>query len=140
MSCVLRVHGKHFDVDRYLRSDGALQPIAIHRKGHPFAGRPGARKLTSSALTFGVSKRGFSDFEGQVRDAIRFLTKHERAIRKLRRCPGVEVASVDFGVVGDRREPYDQYFCPEALVRIAGRLSLNVVVSDYTRLIEPVGS
>jgi len=100
MSCILRVFGRRFDVDRYL-AHSPFQAIAVCRRGEPVfsSTQPDGRKLTHSGCNIEVSRRGFADFHGQVRDAIRFLRKHERTIRALGWIPGVESAGLHFGVV-----------------------------------------
>lgn len=131
MSCVLRVFGKRFDVDRYL-ARSPFRPCGVHRRGEPVAPltQPNGRKRTQSGCNIEVSKKDFADFAGSIRDAIRFLRKHGPAVRALRRFAGVEWARLDFGV-----EWCDViYQCdvlPEALVVLAGRCRLGLEISHY---------
>jgi hypothetical protein len=131
MGCVLRVAGRDFDVDAYV-SRGALLPAAVYRRGEnrsPTLQR--ARRGLQSGFSVVVSRRDFSDFAGQVKDAIGFLGRHRRAVRALRRRKGVESAVLDFGV--DRRPQAEiqvQVFSEE-LVRLAGDLGLALELSFY---------
>src|ERR687898_774193 len=99
MSCILRASGRAFDVDRYL-TRSSFRAIAVHRRGAPVfpASQPDGRKHERSGCNIEVSQRGFSDFPGQVRDAVRFLKENAAAVRLLRRFPGVESLALDFGV------------------------------------------
>ena len=77
-----------------------------------------------------MSAKDFDDFAGQVRDAIRFLKRHGAAVRKLRRFPGVEDATLDFGIVWhDVAVQAD--VLPAELVLLAGKCGLAVEVSHY---------
>jgi hypothetical protein len=90
MGCVLRASGRRFDVDAYL-TRAALSPVAVHRRGAPVfpASQPDGRRHTRSGINVLISERDFDDFSGQLRDAERFLRRHARAVRVLRRFPGV---------------------------------------------------
>src|SRR5687768_3574850 len=116
MGCVLRAQGKKFDLDRYLRRKSSLTPVAVHRRGAPrFSTQPAGKKNAMSSLSVDVSRRDFSDFKGQIRDAIRFLEKRRAAIDRLRRFTGVETVGLDFGV-DFPRSPNEVYNFPEALL------------------------
>ena len=131
MGCVLRVAGRDFDVDAYLRR-GVLVPSAVYRRGEArFPTLPRARKTPQSGFNIVVSKKEFSDFAGQVRDAMGFLGHHRRAIRALRRRKGVEGATLDFGVERRAEAVVQVQVFPEDLVRLAGQLGLALELSVY---------
>jgi len=61
-----------------------LQPIIIHRKGHPRV--PGATAFSpSSGFNVDVS-RADGILEKQAGDAVRFLKRHASGLARLRRC------------------------------------------------------
>jgi hypothetical protein len=131
MSCVLKVAGREFDVDAYMKR-GALVPSGVYRRGEArFPTLPRARPNSQSGFNVVVSKKPFSDFEGQVRDAVTFLGKQRRAILALRRRAGVEGATLAFGVErrGDAAVQFQVF--PEDLVRLAGQLGVALELSFY---------
>lgn len=131
MACLLRVAGQEFDVDAYL-ARGALAPSGVYRRGEArFPTLPRARKSLRSGFNIVVSKKEFSDFTGQVRDALSFLARHRRAVRALRRRKGVDGAELDFGVERRPEAAIQVQPFPEDLVRIAGELGLALTLSFY---------
>jgi len=131
VGCVLRVAGQDFDVDSYL-SRGALVPVAIYRRAESrFPTLPRARKSLESGFNIAVSSRPISDFEGQVEEAVTFLSRHRRAVRALRRREGVESATLDFRLEQRPEAPMQGHVFPERLVRLAGELGLSLEVSFY---------
>jgi hypothetical protein len=130
MSCILRAGGTRFDVDRCLKKL-PLQAVAVHRKGAPYLGRPGAMKNKASHLAVVVSEREMTDFDGQARDAVRFLAKNQRAMRLLKAFSGVTIVRLDFGVAIEERRFDTPYTLPERLVRLAGNLGLSLTITVY---------
>lgn len=131
MSCVLRVAGRELDVDAYIKR-GALIPSAVYRRGEArFPTLPRARTNAKSGFNIVISKKPFSDFEGQVREAVTFLEKQRRAIQALRRRHGVEGAVLDFGVERRADAAVQVQVFPEDLVRLAGQLGLALELSFY---------
>jgi hypothetical protein len=129
VGCVLRVAGRDFDVDAYLRR-GGLIPTAVYRRGEArFPTLPRARKNLQSGFNIVVSKKDSSDFAGQVKDAVSFLVRHRRAVRALRRQKGVEDAILDFGVERRPEAVVQIEVFPEDLVRLAGDLGLALELS-----------
>lgn len=131
MACLLRVAGREFDVDRYL-ARGVLAPSGVYRRGEArFPTLPRARKSLRSGFNIVVSKKEFSDFPGQVRDALSFLARHRRAVRALRRRKGVDGAELDFGVERRPEAAVQVQAFPEELIRVAGELGLALTLSFY---------
>ena len=131
MSCVLRVAGRHFDVDAYLRR-GVLVPSGVYRRGEArFPTLPRARESLQSGFGIVVSKTDSSDLADQVKDAVSFLLRHRRAVRALRRRKGVEGATLDFGVERRPEAAVQVQVFPEDLVRLAGELGLALELSFY---------
>jgi hypothetical protein len=137
MSCVLRVAGREFDVDAYIKR-GALVPSAVYRRGEArFPTLPRARKSSQSGFNIVVSKKPFSDFAGQVRDAVTFLERQRRAVQALRRRNGVDGATLDFGVERRGDAIVQCQVFPEDLVRLAGQLGLALELSFYPEPDQP---
>jgi hypothetical protein len=132
MSCVLRVYGRRFDVDAYLRR-GTLVPVAVKHRGEPRlpATQPNGPRILLSGCNIVISPASRTDFARQLRGAVKFLKRHARAVRSLRLRKGVEIAVLDFGV---ERRPEAVVQCEtlsEELVALAGRLGLAVEISHY---------
>lgn len=128
MSCVLRVSGTDFDPEAFLaESELRAQANPIYRRGEP---KPGEGVWQSSGFHVGVSRAELSDLPGQIRDAIRFLSRHEEELQRLGRFEGVEVVCLDFAI--ERRDVavQSEVFDAELLWR-AGALDIDLVVSHY---------
>jgi hypothetical protein len=128
MSCVLRASGTEFDPEAFLVESelrGGANPI--YRRGEP---RPGGKTWQSSGFHVGVSEAELSDLPGQIRDALNFLSQHEKELQRLGRFEGVEAVCLDFAI--DRKDVAIQsdVFDAELLWR-AGALDIDLVVSHY---------
>ena len=131
MSCILRVSGRRFDVDAYLER-GVLVPTMIYRRGEPrFITQPQGRKNLRSGMNIVVSEKEFSEFDGQLKDARKFLVRYGRAVRALRRRKGVEGAVLDFGVERRPDAVVQVQVFPETIVHLAGQLGLGLELSFY---------
>ena len=132
--CVLRVSGKHLDVDGQLASSG-LTPCHVFRAGEPRrSSRPDGERHEESGFTVEVSRGPRSSLADQASDAVAFLKRHGDALSVLRAAPGVEDIRLDFPI--DLRIDRDtvmaqfDYFPPE-LVSLAGALGLGLELSIY---------
>jgi hypothetical protein len=104
----------------------------VYRRGEArFPTLPRAPKRPQSGFNIVISKKEFTDFAGQVKDAVSFLEQHRRAIRALRRREGVEGATLDFGVERRAEAVVQVQLFPENLVRLAGQLGLALELSFY---------
>ena len=131
MACVLKVSGRGFDVDAYIRR-GKLVPSAVYRRGEArFPTLPRARRSPESGFHIVVSKKELADFGGQVRDAVSFLGHHRRAVRALCRRKGVETALLDFRVERGPEAAVQVQVFPVELVRLAGQLGLALQLSFF---------
>jgi hypothetical protein len=131
MSAVLRAYGKEFDVDSFI-VDSSLPICAVKRreKSGPAQANPGGRRRDRSGVHVDVSKAEFDNFSQQVEDAIAFLQANDDGVRRLCEWPGVEDAEIDFGI--SRRSVAVQSDClPTELLRLAGNLGLDIVMSQY---------
>jgi hypothetical protein len=128
--CVLRVRSKTTRVEPLVKASG-LQPIIIHRKGHPRV--PGATALSpSSGFNVDVS-RADGILEKQARDAVRFLKRHGSGLARLRRCKAFGGMVLDFAVY-DRatvERPWPSYRLPATLIVLAGKHGIEIHLSFY---------
>jgi hypothetical protein len=129
MSCVLRVNGKNFDVDSFLRSS-TLTPLVIYRRGEPRFPGASTRLEESSGMNVSVSVREFSDLSGQIEDGIRFLAENAEELRRLRNYSGVESIEIDFPAE-DRDVAVRSYSFPSELISLLGQLQIGLSVSAY---------
>lgn len=131
MACILRVGGTSFDVDRFLkRSD--LVPTRVFRRNEPVSrSSPRGRKYRYSGFNVRVSGAEHLDLSTQVRDALRFLRRHARELRRLARSPGLESATLDFGVSLEDGLIGGTFLFPKALVELAGQCGLQLEVTVW---------
>src|SRR6266566_4003971 len=113
--CVLRIQSKTLKVETLVEASG-LQPIVIHRKGHPRV--PGSVHL-SSEFGFNVDvSRADGSLEKQARDVIRFLRRHASELGRLLRYKSFGGMTLDFGLYDRATEdkPWPSYRLPAALI------------------------
>lgn len=135
MGCVLRVTGKHFDVDAHLARSG-LTPCKVLHAGEPRSASRPETLMEISGFNVVVSQCWSGDLSGQISDAIAFLDAHEHAIKTLRSAEGVDDIYLDFSVDLriDRRKVMAQFdYFPPALVSRAGALDLGLEISIYPK-------
>ena len=124
--------GDHASVED-LCARSPVEPTVAFRKGEPRSSRPNARPCATSGISICISEGDFEDFERQKADAVAFLSQHHSALAKLRALPGLEHASIDFGIA--MRNVISQSDAFEAaLIDLIASLRLELVLSQY-----PVG-
>ncbi len=121
MGCVLRVWGKSFDVDAFLKAS-SFKPLTIWHTGESQlpASNPAGRRQQHSGMHISVSEREFSDLSGQIKDAISFLQTYHGELLRLKDFP---VEDRDAAVQCDS-------FPPELLV-LLGNLRIMLAISRY---------
>ena len=131
MSCMLRANGKNFDVDKFLKKS-KLQPCAVFRRGEPkFSNKPKGKKRTSSGLNISVSNASLTNFRRQVKDAIQFIDKNKKEIKKLIQTKEIEGVELDFGTSRDEHTFVQEFAFPVELIARAGNLGLEIRLSSY---------
>lgn len=134
MGCVLRVLTTKAGVDAVLRTSG-FRPVAVFRQGMPRA-HGTTRIATRSGFNVDVSKS--SAFDRQIRDAVRFLTRHASALQRARRIRTVRSFALDFGCefrsTPDR--PWPSFPFPVALTDRAAKHRIELVLSLYADIPE----
>ena len=131
--CVLRAFGSRFAANRFAART-SLPIVTVYKRGEPrLRSKPRGARHQYSGITAVVSDASWSDLQAQARDAVRFLVKHNREIRRLSRLPGVDELVLDFPIdlrIGARSvAQFDRL--PATLVWNAGRLGLALELSIY---------
>jgi hypothetical protein len=131
MSCVLRASGTRFDVDSFLR-DSCLDALTVvHRGEVQFPKLATLQRITEcSGMNISVSTREFSDLNGQIADAVEFLSRNDQELRRLRDFPGVEGIDLDFPVEA-RDVVFQSDAFPPHLLSLLGDLRIGLVISRY---------
>ena len=135
MSCYLRVNGRRFNMDAYLKKH-PCEITAIHRRGElMFKHKAKGPKVKCSGFNILISNPGFKNLKQQIRDALFFLKNKENAeqISILVKYPGVEDVILDFGVSRKERDkhPVKWYYFPSEILKLAGSLNVGLEITFY---------
>jgi hypothetical protein len=120
MPCVLRVRGSSFAVDEFL-AGSSLQPITVFHRGERQSSK--SRPMTASGFHADISTADFSNLQGQIADAVRFVEQNQDELVRLVGFPGVENVSVDFGIEERDIAAQSERFPPN-LLRLLGSLGI----------------
>lgn len=130
MPCVLRASGKNFKSDQFAKST-SLPICAVYRKGDSKIPKKINRKRWStSGINVEVSNADFDNPGEQVNDALKFLDKYKKELKRLAKYPGVEFMTLDFGFAQLDVVAQYEYFPPE-LLQAAGQLGIGLEISLY---------
>lgn len=133
--CILHLTGHAFDP--HVVDLGTLRPYAAYRAGER-ASPASPRVYDRGGLKFVVSERSGSDVAGQVQDAVAFLEEHQPSLAAVASRADVEDAYLDFGVHCRHPEALVQVdVFPALLLRLAGEVDLDLMVSTYPPPAEP---
>lgn len=130
--CVFRAYGKNFDVDAFV-AKSAMPIISVGYRGEErFPGiLPAA---THSGFNAEVSKKSWSNLKAQIQDAKRFLEKHSRELKRLRRMTGLDHLCLDFPLdqrIGRNNLATQHDSLPADLLLAAGKLGIGITLSIY---------
>jgi hypothetical protein len=126
-SCVLRISGCDFDVDRFL-AESSLIPVAVYRKGD--RRRPASRGI-SSMSGFNVDIGGADDdIADQSAAAIRFISANRQELERAHTDPGVEDLVLDFATQFRDVAVQGESF-PADLVAAAGSVGASIAITLY---------
>ncbi len=132
--CVLRVYGANFDAESFLAGDTRLEPCAVFWPGVPAYDKRVARGRNSDhGFHVTVSDREWSDWEGQVSDALAFLEEHQEVLEQLTGRSDVDTVTLDFPADAHpdaQAIVCDQVF-PATLIRAAGRAGVAIELTVY---------
>ncbi len=131
MSCILRIFGRNFEVDEFLKITGLI-PIRIYRKGEQ-ARFTESGVQEDSGCNIKISSADFDEFERQKEDALKFLTDQFEQVELFKKYQG-ESADIDFGI-RTRFIEEDVYthtdFLPPELLLVTGKLGIGIALSYY---------
>lgn len=130
MSCVLRASGTYFEVDEFLKTSTLDVLTAFRRGAVQFPTLSITRKSEYSGMSVSVSTRETSDLNGQIEDAISFLSENEQELKRLRNFPGLERMDLDFPIE-DREVVYQRDAFPPQLLSLLGKLHIGLIISRY---------
>ena len=131
MSCILNILGENFDVDDFLLKT-KLVPYKIFHKDSPrYQTKPEGKKNTNSGCSIEISKAEFSDFDGQVKDVIDYLNKHNKDLQILSTTPEIQFATLNFGVDYDINKFVQSHYLPPELLKTVADLCISVELSIY---------
>ena len=126
--CVLRVSGTNAAIEEFLKNS-SLEPCVIFDDSHQ------SRK-NKVPKTFGfnvpVSSAEFEDLYTQIIDAIGFLKKERRELKRLTEFAGIETVSVDFPISTTPEEVmvWSRRFPPK-LLGLLGSLRIELEFTIY---------
>jgi hypothetical protein len=126
--CVLRIGGDQLDADALQRAT-SLAVYRVDRKGDPRR-LPTRGHFETSVVHIDVSDAPFSDLNRQAAEALDFLRTNADPLTAAIRFPGVEWATLDFGVEA-RDVAIDSHYLPPDLLRSAGQLGVGIEISSY---------
>lgn len=129
MTCIFHLSGQDLDVDALQRLS-PVAPCAVFKKGEPVSTRPNSRLSPISGINLELSDADFEDFERQQADTLAFLQTHGAALQKMRELPGVERASIDFGIAMRDVVVQSDIFPAELIASIA-QLRCSLELSQY---------
>lgn len=131
MSCVLRVCGEYFEVEKFLLTC-PIEPLKVWHKGElrfPNTQPEGPTKI-NSGVNFEVSSADFAEFEIQLNDARDFFSRHATFTQEITKFPGVECVVVDFGT-----EIHPPGWCwfsvPPDILALLGASGVTLMLSVY---------
>lgn len=132
MSCIFHLSGDELDVTKLI-GFSPVEPCAVFRKGEARSPRPNARISRISGINIEVSSADFEKFEQQQEDAIAFLSANIAPLQEMRNLPGIERASLDFGIAMRSVVVQSDEFVIE-LIQLLSTLRCGLMLSQY-----PVG-
>jgi len=127
--CVLHVRSKLASFAKYLKMS-RLPSYQSHEKGEISRyGKP----YSDYGFSCIVSEKEWTDFEGQIEDAIRFLREHEDELRNLLGKYELDDIRLDFPFSSHLDEDCIAQFdyLPPELLKLAGNIGIGIELSHY---------
>ncbi len=129
--CFLKVHS---DTDSF-KSFEKMTKVPVYSSYDKGDRQGKSRFRTDYKISFDVSDKDWDDLEGQIEDAILFLTKHYDDLEQLFKTHNITEAYLDFPIYsrleGDIVNQNDHL--PKELIVISGKLSLGIVMAIYSK-------
>jgi hypothetical protein len=109
-----------------------MKPSCVWHHGEPrWEHKPGGEKLSYSGANFSVSNASWVHIKRQLADAVRFLKKHRRDIKKLSKMPGIQFLFLDVAVERRPESIVQREEFSAELAKLLGSLGLGLTVSLY---------
>jgi hypothetical protein len=141
MSCVLHISGLKFDVDAFVVKS-KLRPYKVFYKGEArVKTKPNGVKSARSGLALEVSKAEMDDVKGQIKDAVRFLTRNQEKLRQIPKTNGIQHAILDFGMdrkIDGDKHMMESHLLPGKLLQLAGEFGLSIQLTFYAENMQTV--
>ncbi len=137
MKCFLSVRGRDFDIDKFLSKSPWGPAVHCWRRAAPIESEvgqklAGRKTLRDSGFQLAASQEGDdSEIKTQVRQVVRFLERHSRELRRLKRAKGVESKQLNFGIIWPRNAAIVWRLFSAELIRSAGKFDLEIEFSVY---------
>jgi hypothetical protein len=130
--CVLRVSGAQFAVDDFVATSRLTSDPDLYTAWHK--GEPRRKRCCEdSGFILDVCEVELEGLNEQAKRATAFLSSNYDELKQLMEFPGVENARLDFAIA--KRDVAAQVdLFPVELVRLAGSLNLELMLSQYATL------
>ena len=138
--CVLHVGSDSESLAAFV-AETSLPIYQSHAKGDVRSARKGTH-WENYGFSCAVSDREFSDFPGQVADAIGFLTTHRQALGALRARHRIDDIRLDFPIASRLSERIVGQFdyLPPALSQLCAEHGIGIEMSQYACADDQAGS
>jgi hypothetical protein len=127
LGAVLRLSGSKKSLTQFLHATG-LEPLSIYWKRQLRFERS-KRPSSVNGCNISVSSSSGLDVAAQIRDAARFIRRHEAEFRRIRRL-GLS-AVIDFGVEARDKDGPTYFRFPGIFVALLAKNGLDLEVSYY---------
>ena len=131
--CLLKIYSDTFSFKAF--SEYTDIPVfSVFDKGE-YRNKKKTRESKEYVLSLDVSDKEWDDFPGQADDAIRFLCEHNEELQRLLCSSGDISACLDFPIYSRLNDEIinQNDYIPRELVSLAGRLRLEIGMSQYSK-------
>jgi hypothetical protein len=131
--CILKIYSDSMSFEHFSETT-SLPILGFQVKGRPVRARSD-RTYESHRLSIDVSDKDWSDFDGQVADAISFLADHEQELIDLLKSHEATNAFLDFPLYSrlDENIINQNDHLPRELIVLAGRIGLGIGMAIYSK-------
>ena len=131
MSCVLSIIGENFDVDAFV-NESKIRGFNVGYKGDPI-NKVNKRTRTFSLASITTSNADFDNIKDQIEETIEFLVKYKSSLIHIANTPGIECATIDFGVesIIDKNHLTQSFNFPIELIKVCADLGIEIELSIY---------
>ena len=130
MSAYFRILGKSLDIEALLKNV-SLEPDRVWIKGEPrFKSDPNSQLNEKSCASFIASDADMDNFELQIKEAQSFLERNLDTIIQIVKFPGIDEATIDFGIELRDVAIHCDYLNPQFLAIVA-QVGIGIELSHY---------